>query len=175
MFATDFIALPESRNSSIDYIESCKTILQKTHKAVLDQNLDLLVKPHPNKGIGEKEMIEEWPRTKFISGDALPLIKSSNVVIVTDNSTLILEAMLLNKPVISIRIKKQYDNSDLFQSGSCVRIGIEELPIYLNKILNDDSFRNKLLKNSKDFLENNLSNCENSSYTILKYLEKSFM
>lgn len=174
LFATDFLALPESKNSSINYIDSCKNILQKTHTAVTNHNFDLLVKPHPNKGIGEKDMIEQWPRTQFVSGDALPLIKSSEIVIVTDNSTLILEAMLLNKPVISIRVKNQYDDSDLFNSGSCIRTDIEDLPIYLNKILNDESFRNNLLKNSKEFLENNLSNIENPSFTILKYLEKSF-
>ena len=170
LFATDFLALPNPENFSLKYFLKCKNILYSVHKNILENDLDLIIKPHPNKNLGEAKLIKNWKRTFFESGDIVPLIQSSDFVIVTDLSTVILEAFALNKLVISLRIKNDYDSSDIFKLHGCLRIDISDLNNTVKKIQTDPQFREKLLQKQTDFLKKYFSNYGNGSNSILNYL-----
>ena len=77
-----------------------------------------MIRPHPLKDIGEKELAQKLdPEIKVVvGGSILPLIKSSSLVVVTNNSSVILEALALKKPVISIKMDKDLVDDEFCNS-----------------------------------------------------------
>ena len=131
-----------------------------------------MIRPHPRKDIGEKQIAKELdPKIKVVvGGSILPLIKSSSLVVVTDVSSVIVEAMALNKPVISLRVNPDLD--DEFSSpNACLRTNIEDFENNLSKILENDKFRNLLLKKQKIFLDENVANQGSASINLIKFLD----
>jgi glycosyltransferase involved in cell wall biosynthesis len=80
------------------------------------------------------------------------------------------EAMILNKPVISIRVNPDYD--DFFTGNpTCLRTNIEDFENNLSKILENEQFRNLLLKKQKIFLDENIVNQGSASINLIKFLD----
>ena len=131
-----------------------------------------MIRPHPQKDIGEKQIAKELdPKLKVATGGSiLPLIKSSSLVVVTDTSSVMLEAMALNKPVISLRVNPDYDD-EFCNPNACLRTGIEDFENNLSKILENEQFRNLLLKRQKIFLDENVVNQGSASINLIKFLD----
>ena len=132
----------------------------------------LVIRPHPQKDIGEKQIATKLdPQIKVVQGGSiLPLIKSSSLVVVTDVSSVMVEAIILNKPVISIRVNPDYD--DFFTGNpACLRTDIEDFENNLSKILENEEFRNLLLKKQKIFLDENIVNQGSASINLIKFLD----
>ena len=89
----------------------------------------------------------------------------------TDNSSIILEALALKKPVISIRVDKDLDDDEFCNSNACIRTNIQDLESNLSKILENDQFRNLILQNGKTFLDENLANQGLASINTIKFLD----
>ena len=81
-----------------------------------------------------------------------------------------LEAMALNKPVISLRVNPDYDD-EFCNPNACLRTGIEDFENNLSKILENEQFRNLLLKRQKIFLDENVVNQGSASINLIKFLE----
>ena len=70
------------------------------------------------------------------SGNISDLIKNSSLVIVIDFSTVILDAYLLKKPIISIPVKNEKFGIPIaFLNNSCVIANIENLESSINSLL----------------------------------------
>ena len=148
-------------------------IINSVYDSVTKNHKKLVIRPHPLKDIGEKELAKNLdPGIKVvIGGSILPLIKSSSLVVVTDNSSVILEALALKKPVISIKIDKDLDDDEFCNSNACVRTSIQDFESILSNILQDDHFRNLILQDGKTFLDENLANQGLASAKTIKFLD----
>ena len=147
-------------------------IINSVYNTVMKHNKRLMIRPHPLKDIGESEIAKKLdPKIKVVlGGSILPLIKSSSLVVVTDVSSVMIEAMALNKPVISLRVNPDFDD-EFCNPNACLRTNIEDFEINLSKILGNQQFRNSLLKKQKIFLDENVANQGSASINLIKFLD----
>ena len=173
LFATDFKANHKLETITVQSMKKYEMIINSVYNSVMKHDKKLVIRPHPLKDIGEKELAKNLdPGIKVvIGGSILPLIKSSSLVVVTDNSSVILEALALKKPVISIKMDKDLDDDEVCNSNACVRTSIQDFESSLSKILQDDHFRNLILQNGKTFLDENLANQGLASVKTIKFLD----
>jgi len=173
LFATDFKANHKLETITVQSMKKYEMIINSVYNSVMKHDKKLVIRPHPLKDIGEKELAKNLdPGIKVvIGGSILPLIKSSSLVVVTDNSSVILEALALKKPVISIRVDKDLDDDEFCNSNSCIRTNIQDFESNLSKILQDDHFRNLILQNGRTFLDENLANQGLASVKTIKFLD----
>lgn len=99
----------------------------------------------------------------ILTGDIIKIINQSNLVIVITpesfgTSTMILEAMILGKPVLNIILDDKIPNYNFQTSKSIFSILFnDEFNINLKKFLFDKNFQNELLKNQQQYLDNFLN------------------
>ena len=106
------------------------------------------------------------------SGNIAELIQDCELFLSIDISTTILEAELLQKPVISISVKDfklGYSNSQIFQSS--IYVAVNELENEMFKVLNDKKYRNKIISNGTKFVNEYLSNQNSSSKSFINFLD----
>jgi len=172
LFATDFNAIQKVGRITIEMKKKYELLISSVYDAVMKHNKKLVIRPHPQKDIGEKQVANELdPKIKVvIGGSILPLIKSSSLVVVTDVSSVMVEAMALNKPVISLRVNPDFDD-EFLNPNTCLRTNIEDFENNLSKILENGQFRNLLLKKQKIFLDENIANQGSASIELIKFLD----
>ena len=174
LLATDFKALQRVERITVESMKKYEMIIDSVYRAVKKHNKKLVIRPHPLKDIGEKQIAKKLdPEIKVvIGGSILPLIKSCNLMVeVGDLSSVLIEAIALKKPVISIRLDAEKDDEPLFDSGACVRTSIQDFENNLSNILENEQFRDMLLKNEKTFLAGNMANQGSASNNIIKFLD----
>ena len=173
LFATDFKANHKLETITVQSMKKYEMIINSVYDSVTKNHKKLVIRPHPLKDIGEKELAQKLdPEIKVVvGGSILPLIKSSSLVVVTDNSSVILEALALKKPVISIKIDKDLVDDEFCNSNACIRTSIQDFESNLSKILENDQFRNLILQNGKTFLDENLANQGLASINTIKFLD----
>jgi glycosyltransferase involved in cell wall biosynthesis len=172
LFATDFKSLHTLESITVESMKKYEAVINSVYNVVMKYNRRLVIRPHPQKDVGEKELAQKLdPKIKVVTGGSiLPLIKSSSLVVVTDTSSVMLEAMSLNKPVISLRVNPDYDD-EFYNPNACLRTDIEDFENNLSKILENEQFRNLLLKRQKIFLDENIANQGSASINLIKFLD----
>ena len=173
LFATDFKSLHTIESITVEWMKKYELIINSVYNATMKHDKKLVIRPHPQKDIGEKQIAKKLdPQIKVVlGGSILPLIKSSSLVVVTDVSSVMVEAMILNKPVISIRVNPDYDDFFAGNPNTCLRTDIEDFENNLSKILENEQFRNLLLKKQKIFLDENIVNQGSASINLIKFLD----
>ncbi len=150
--------------------EVCKIINQY-------QNKKLIVKFHP----GVKISYSVQPILNKINTN-IPVFKTQNIfellkdcefLICLDFSTILLEALILGKPVIVFMINsKWYQDDPIITSGSVLSVKtLNEFNDAINLILNDEKAKAKLIEKGKKFVNSYLSNLGTSSKYLAKILE----
>ena len=138
--------------------------------------MKLIIKLHPGPSEENISRMVKKINPDFeviTSGDIFPLIKSCSVMITTRLSTAIVEAQIIEKPVIYVPIfDERYGTPEMFKSNSCVISSINSFESDLKKILNDTSFRQKIIGLANDFIQNYLTNQNKASKELLKFLHK---
>lgn len=106
--------------------------------------------------------------------DILELLGTCDVLISLNYSTILLDALILNKPTMVILPEKQnYEEEEIIKRNAVLAVSdISELEIKLNQILSDDHIREKLISKGKQFVEEYFSNRGNSSEFLTKLLIK---
>lgn len=143
-------------------------------KIVTRLNKKLVIKLRPFVDIDIESLIQKISKKIVVikSGNIFPLIENCSLLITFDLSTTILEAQVLKKPVISISLKDYgFGESEIFKTKSCVTVPIQDLEQTLNKILTNNSFRNTIVKNGDNFVNEYLVNKGTSCKAILDYLK----
>ena len=106
------------------------------------------------------------------------LIYNSKLVLIIspdgfDPSTVILESIILKKPVINLVLDNKFYDFSYERQNAVISISNENnLYEEIQKILNDSSFRNKIIENGKIFLNDYLSNHKNASKSLANELLK---
>ena len=173
------IATTSTSNKIGDFLIKNKEMYEKIILSICEslENMgkEIIIKIHPFE---EEKYVTELvkklnPKIRVIKkGDIIQLIKSCEVFIALDMSTTILEAQLLEKPVISINtgMVPYIDESYIFKSDSCERVKIEEFEKTITKILHNKNYKLDLIERGTNFLNEYLSNQGKASEKLLSYL-----
>ena len=173
LLATDPYAFMYPHELTVEFMETYELMIKKVYEIASKHNKKLVIKTHPQKNANEEEIAKQIDPTITVikSGDILPLIKSSSLVIVTDMSTVILEAQAMKKPVVSILLRDYCGSSEPFKSNLCQRVNINELDEWVTNVLNSHDFQNQIISKGTTFVDLYLVNQGTASKSILKFLE----
>jgi len=154
----------ENYNKSI--IDICEIILKMNKK--------IKIKLHPSLERSDLSNLikQKFSQIEVISqGDINPLIRNCSELIVTGLSTVIIQAQILKKPVISIPLIEYYwGEPSVYKSNSCIISKIENLDLILHKLTNDFEFRKNMIKNADKYIQSCLIHKESSSEQIWEYI-----
>jgi len=154
--------------SIVKNIETIKGI----SKIVTGLNQKLIIKIHPSPDeFDPTELIKSIdPNIQVIkTGDISEIIKNCSLMIVIDFSSVILDAYLLKKPIISIPVKNNgYGIPKAFVNNSCMIENLETLENSINNLLKNDN--SELIKNAAISGQNYMSNLGNASEQLLRFL-----
>ena len=142
----------------------------------------LVVKPHPGPLLTKyvENLVNEIDPsiTVIRNTDLHELINDCEVLITFNNSTTALEAISLNKPVISLQTESWANEDDIAQAGAVVSISnIKDCEKEIKKILFDTPFRKQQTDKASNFLRKYMSNPGKASKSVAEifknFLEKS--
>ena len=87
--------------------------------------------------------------------DILDLLESCDILISLNYSTILLDALILNKPTLVFLPEKQnFEEEEIIKQKAVLPVSnISELDIKLNQILFDENIRKELIKNGKQFVD----------------------
>ncbi|HYL66129.1 MAG TPA: hypothetical protein VEU72_03145 [Nitrosopumilaceae archaeon] len=136
----------------------------------------LIVKPHPQPDSLSnitKIIKEVDPSIPILyNASLIELINSCDLLITFNNSTVVLESMILGKPAISLQIEKWTEEDQLTKSNAFLSISkIEEIESGMKKILYDKDYTNQLYENSKKYLNSSIANHGIASHEVAKLLD----
>jgi hypothetical protein len=92
---------------------------------------------------------------------------------VIDETTSILDAHLLRKPVLSVAVKaEEFGLPTVLKNNSCALTDISSFEKIFYQMINDDGFRNKIIKNANKSIQKYISFPYDGATTLLTFLEK---
>jgi hypothetical protein len=144
---------------------------------VTQLNENLIIKLHPSSSqlmnITEFEKMNSKVSV-MTSGEIIPLLNSAKLLISVGLSSAMIEALILNKPVIFIPgIDYGWKNPSIISEHGCLSLNISELKENLQKILLNKNFYRK--QDSQKYISNLLSfqgNASEEFYNFLKNYKK---
>jgi hypothetical protein len=158
--------------SYLDHENSIKQICEIVSK--LEKNLIIKLHPGPSEHNITNLVKKINPNFEVITtGDILPLIKSCSVMIGTRLSTSMLEAQILEKPVIYVPIfDEKFGNPEIFKSNSCIFSSMENFEFDLKKLFSNPNFKQETIDLANNFLKNYFINPNNASSSLIKFLKQ---
>jgi hypothetical protein len=156
-----------------EYEDSIKTVCNTIKKL---EGYELVVKLHPYSTdfIDIKKIIKDIdPSVKIIQNiNISKLIEECDILITYNSSTVLLEAMILEKPTIAIQLNDitELQKEPIFRYNTISAINHEELENTLKSLLEDDVSNNKIT-NGKKLVNDYISNPTNSSEELLRFLQ----
>jgi len=158
----------------IDNIIQYDKIIENISKTVIRLDQNLTIKPHPSKSFNEKKIALKINKNIQVvtGGDIESLIPNCSVLITTNITTAILQALIMKKPVILIRTNSYYGKPHVINLNGCIETTLENLESILNKLLFDKKFLHTTVESGNNFISEYLSNSSNSSEDILKFLSE---
>ena len=147
----------------------CKTVVKNKKK--------LIVKLHPYEITNNEDKLCKKidPKIKVIKkGNIISLVNSCSVLISlgTSLSTAILEAHILQKPVLRIPFAEWMGKPDRFRNQFCFNTTDEEFDESFKKIYKDEPFHNKVIKIGHEFLDAYLTNRGNAAENVAFYVKQ---
>ena len=106
------------------------------------------------------------------TGSISDLIRSCDVLVTIDISTVTLEAQIFEKPVISISVKNYNigeDDCSFFKSKSCIRTELQNFEMNFNRLLQDQKFKHETINRGKKYVNNYLSNQGSASRKLIEF------
>ena len=143
-------------------------------------NKELIVKLHPGKSPIdniEKIISDVDPKIPiYKTGNIVNYLQDSEVLISTDWSTVLLEAMILGIPTITFPSDpKGFEDEEIIQSGATVLAKtMDEFNKSLNDILFDKQFREKIIFKGNEFVEKYLINKGTASQFLAKKIKEDY-
>ncbi len=158
---------------TVDTIEKNKQAIKKICEVVSKLNKNLIIKLHPSPDeFDPSEMIRQInPKITVLKTDnIIPLIKSCQIFIMIDASTVILDAHLLRKPVISVLVKDSDYGIPSVLQNSCVTTNAENFENVFTQVLNDEIYRKTLIDKGTGYVNEYLVNQGAASKKLLSFL-----
>ena len=136
----------------------------------------LILKLHPGKPPVDviSQILEEIDSEIEVSktGNIMDYIINSDVVVSTEFSTVLIDAMILKKPTITFLFdSKGFENEQIIQSGATIHVkNLEEYKNALDKILTDKEYRMNQIERGSNFINKYMSNHSKASQFLAKYI-----
>ncbi len=123
---------------------------------------------------GSQIKYDEYIKEIYRIMKLLPEKKYCEVLITFNNSTTTLDAISMNKPVISLQTDSYANDDDIIKAEAVLSISeIKDLENGMKKILYDNDFRKKIMEKSNLFLQKYMTNQGHASKTIVDILSKN--
>ena len=138
---------------------------------------EIIVKLHPtgNVSFDIKPLIKEIDSSikVFQSENILDLLEKSDVMISLNYSTVILDALTLEKPTLVLLPEEQnYENEIMLKDGAALfTTDVNEIEKNLKILFNDEKVRNNLISKGNKFVNNYIGNQGTASKKLAKILE----
>ncbi|MBP1908195.1 glycosyltransferase family 52 [Methanolobus bombayensis] len=120
----------------------------------------LMIKPHPSESNDlHEKVVHETQIQNYMFCENMDIIDLVNVcdVLITIHSTVALEAMFFEKPVITVNYSGQEDIMSYAEEGAAIGVySFNELTLALDKALHDDYLISQLRKKQKVYLHDYL-------------------
>ena len=161
----------QSVGHSIKKWEEYEETVKKICKIVTKQDLELIIKQHPDLGEHDfsKQFFKEFPNIKVMKhGEVLDLLLESQYIISLGFSSTVLEAQVIEKPVISILTEHDVYGIPQIALDSCLTSKIEDFEKNFLQLVEDSEFCQEIIQNGIKQLKNDFCNIGNSAEIILK-------
>jgi len=166
----------DASDLTIEIIEKYLNAVKKICQLVIKYNKKLIIKTHPSPDELDPSFIAKQINSKIKvikGGNISPLIQSCDLMIVTDLSSPILDAHILERPVILLSVKDNgWGIPTAFKNNSCLVTDLEKLDDDLKSVLNNERVRSQLIINGTKSSKEYLSYQNNGSKELIKFLEK---
>ena len=169
---------------TIETIEKNIETIKKIADIVVSYDKKLIVKLHPSPDEYDPSKILRKinPEIEIIkTGNIAELIKKCILFIVIDVSSAIIDAHLLKKPVLSVAVWRTLPAAvkvaktglpTVLKNNSCALTDISSFEKIFFQMINDDKFRNKIIKNANMSIQKYISFRHDGATTLLTFLEK---
>jgi len=160
----------ESENHKQIFKESCKILNNIKEK-------NLIIKLHPGviPSYNIREIVNEIDSTIpiFKTQYIFDLLENCEILINMGFSTILLEAMMLGKPTITIMTNPNWFKDDmLIKNHITIPVyGSQELKLAIDSILNDKAFKDNIIQNGYNFVNSYLENPGNASAFLSSFLD----
>jgi len=177
LLATSGPVIENSINLTNEIIEKNRTTIRKICEVVTNLQKNLIIKLHPSPDEFDPTSLarEINPGIKVHkTGEISKLVEDCDVFVVVDVSTVILDAQLLGKPVISVQVKnKNYGIPSVFASNSCLIADEDNFQEILTRVLTDSKYRQEAIERGYNYAKSYLVNVGCASEKILEHLHKT--
>lgn len=160
----------ESENHKKIFEESCRILNNIKDKK-------LIIKLHPGviPPYNIQEIVNKINSTIpiFKTQYIFDLLENCEILINMGFSTILLEAMMLGKPTITIMTNPNWFKDDmLIKNHITIPVyGDQELKSAIDSILNDKVFKENIIQNGYDFVNSYLENPGNASLALSRFLD----
>ena len=156
-------------------IERFESFLKKTLEYIKkNSNKKPIIKLHATEYFDVSSIVKKIDPSIPIyqHQDILELLESCDVLISLNYSTILLDALILNKPTLVFLPEKQnFEEEEIIKQNAVLSVSsISELEIKMKQILFDEDIRNDLIKNGKLFIEKYFSYQGNSCEVLTRIL-----
>jgi len=162
------------------YVEFEKSLI-KFCEITSSLGVNLIVKLHPSQDSHNENIKELFRRINpripvYQMKSITKLIEISDVLVTLspegfDPSTVILDALIQNKPVMNIVLDNKFYEFEYVKDNAVLVMSPDSnIELDLKKILFDDKFRHSMIENGKIHVKNYLSNAGNASETLAKIM-----
>jgi hypothetical protein len=152
------------------FSEICRLVPKLSSKQII-------VKLHPGQFYYDMKPLIQKIDSKihiFQNQNIMDLIKTCDIMISLNYSTALLDAMILQKPTMLVLPEKQgYEKEDFItKEATLFEPKIEKIEQSLKNILNNQEFRENLIKKGNEFVDYYLVNQGNASKEVAEFIEK---
>ena len=176
LLATGSPTKEHASDLTVEIIEKNMDAVKKICQVVTKYNKKLIIKTHPSPDEFDPSFIAKQvnPEIKVIKeGKISPLIQSCDLLIINDLTSPILDAYILKKPVISLRVTDNgWGIPTAFKNNSCIVTDLEKFDDDLKNVLNNESVRNQLITDGEKSSKEYLAYQNNGSNKLITFLEE---
>ena len=181
------ILFTESFSNEVDFtsfdsqndLKNEKMIKQMISYANNIPNHELIVKLHPGKHTlpySLKPIVQEISKKIPIyqSGNIFDFLKDCKIVVASELTTAVIEAMILKIPtIIYLSHPKWSIDESIFDTKSSIRVEtFEQFQSEIDKLLNDSDYRDMIINNGTKFIDEQFNNQQNSCNFFADLLTK---
>jgi len=177
LFAPTLPSAVSSKNITTGSVQIFNDFIKKTCEIVHSfPEKKLIVKPHPTPALIydiEKLVKKVDPNIQITySHNLLNVLNSCDLVITTNNSTIAIEAMMLNKPVISLQTQDSFLEEQIAKMNAVLSVNsISDIEPKIKQLLEDTNLQKQLLTNSRIFLDYHFANQGTASKQLSNILD----
>jgi hypothetical protein len=160
---------------TVETIEKNRQAIKEICTIVTKLNKKLIIKLHPSQDEFDPSQLAKEVSVNVLvkkTGSITHLAKHCDVFVMIDASTVLLDAHLLKKPVISVMVKDSDYGMPSVMLESCALTDIAGFEKTLQRVLTDDDFRTSLIQKGTNYSNKYLANQGSSSRKLLEFLAR---